>query len=130
MLVCPNCGTTLELFLQRTGEPLESVTRSAPRHLGLQPTTIVEFILAGRRYSLSREDIHGAAKEAFPGTIHKYSVMLPDSEGNVQRFPILKVVRQALQTRYGEGFIEENFTTHRARDILRRLGFEVLPAAR
>ena len=130
MLVCANCGTTLELSLQLTGKPTELVTRSAPHHLGPQPTTIVEFILAGRTYSLSREDIYGAAKEAFPGTIQKYFVMLPDAEGNVRRFPILKVVRQALHTRHGEGFIEENFTTHRARDILRRLGFEVLTADR
>ncbi len=125
MLTCPNCGTVLELALQRTTEPPEPVTRLVPHLLEPRPTTTVGFILASRRYRLSREDIHTAAKAVFPGTIVKYYVRLLDSEGNERKFPIKQVVRQALQTRYGEKFVEENFTAHRARDILRRLGFEV-----
>ena len=126
MLTCPNCGSTLELALRAAGGASRSTVHSDLTSLEHSPNTSVDFILAGRGYTLVREDIHGAARSSYPSTIVKYSVYLPDFEGNERRFPIKQVVRQALQTRYSERFVEENFTAHRARDILRRLGFEVL----
>jgi hypothetical protein len=87
--------------------------------------TTVDFILGGRPYKLSRANIYQAAQELFPGTIVKYYVILRDSGNNERRFPIKQIVRHALQSEFKERFVEENFTAHRARDILRRLGFEV-----
>ena len=125
MLSCPKCGTALELALHHVEEPPVSISYRAQIVPAPRPTTTVEFILAGNPYSLSRENIYNAARELFPSTIVKYYIILPDTESHERRFPIKQVVRDALQARYGEKFIEENFTAHRARDILRRLGFDV-----
>lgn len=126
MFTCPRCGTTLELAL-RLVEDSSITTHAVDPTVGLH-LALIEFVLAGRIYSLAQDDIYGAARQLSPSTILKYYVILPDSEGRERRFPIKQVVRHALQARFGENFVEKNFTAHRARDILRRLGFEVREA--
>ena len=57
-------------------------------------------------------------------TIRTYYIEARDRSNNVIEYPIKQVVRGALKTNYPE-FTEMYFTAYRARDILRKLGFEV-----
>ena len=127
MLQCPSCGCSLELALTIVDEGTSLAARATPA-APTPPTTTVQFILAGRPYGLSREDISNVARGLTPRTILKYYVMLLDATNQEQRFPIKQVVRQALRAKYGEHYVEKNFTAHRARDVLRRLGYDVKEA--
>ena len=124
MFNCPRCGTALELSL-RAVEGGNAAAAVMPIKSGPRPRDEITFVLAGRSYTLSREDIRKAAAQGAPNTVQKYYVGLPDADGNQHDFPIKQIVRQALKARYLQDFIEKNFTAYRARDILRRLGFDV-----
>lgn len=123
MMTCPKCGTVLKLTLQEIGD--EEKGANTPAAIGPRPRTSVSFIMGGRHFSLSREDIENAAKQLLPSTINKYYIVLPDAQGHERRYPIKQAVRHALRSRSSDRFRETNFTAHRARDVLRRLGFHV-----
>ena len=82
--------------------------------------------MASNVYTLSDRDIvEAAASLERPDSILIYYVELPNREGVPLEFPIKQVVRRALKTKFADRFSEAGFTAHRARDILRGLGFTV-----
>ena len=85
----------------------------------------IRFIMGGNNYELSRDDIKMAAQRLSADNPQKYRIRLKGKEGQEEVFPIKQVVREALSTKYQGYFNERGFTAHRARDILRRLGFIV-----
>jgi hypothetical protein len=123
---CPNCGIKLAFALV-VAEKGDEESRPAPaKRLGVPTGRVATFRIAGKGYSLADQDIYGAAKNVdYPETIRRYSVKLPDKRGRIEEFPIKQVVRKALRTKYPNVFSEKYFTAHRARDILRKLGFDV-----
>ena len=96
--------------------------KSANTPTGRQAT----FRIAGKLYSLCDRNVCEAAEALkYPETIRRYRVELPDGSGKIEAFPIKQVVRHALRTKYPDEFTETYFTAHRARDILKKLGFAV-----
>lgn len=123
---CPSCGAALEMTVRHADAPSESAARTTSSRPDPDPD--VEFELAGRKYRLRRDDIFRAAAKSPPGPVHKYFVPLHDAQGYGRRYPIKQVLRRALFARYGYGFVEENYTAHKVRDILKQLGFGVWEA--
>lgn len=124
MIICPNCGCHLELALEIIDPNRQDSVVSQRSHEPRQGVE-VHFKMARQLYQLSVEDIIRSAGRVRPGTIQEYFTLLTDGKGHERRFPIKQIVRDALQTNY-PNFTEEGFTSHRARDILRRLGIQVL----
>lgn len=127
MLQCPNCGIKLTLALvaaEKGDDDGLSDTSKGP----LAPTgRKATFRINKKSYTLSDQNIYEAAKNIdYPATIRRYYVELPDRKGASEEFPIKQVVRQALRAESPDAFTDETyFTAHRARDILKKLGFEV-----
>ena len=70
----------------------------------------MEFIVDGERYSLTKQEVEARMRGVEPGHIYQYAVEVNDA-----RYPVKQVFRVATGL--------EHFTTQRARDVLRRLGF-------
>ncbi|HEX9896576.1 MAG TPA: hypothetical protein VGA85_02820 [Dehalococcoidales bacterium] len=117
MYKCPNCGAELNLALvMDKGDTVNQITRARTANFQIKRIT----------YNLSSQDIIEAAESLeSQETIRKYYVELADREGKIQEFPIKQVVRKALKKINPSKFTEDYFTAHRARDILKKLGFEV-----
>jgi hypothetical protein len=123
---CPNCGTKLALAVVVAEKGDEEGVPAPTRSPRVPRGRIATFRIAGNSYSLPDQDIYEAAKTLdYPDTIRRYWVELPDGKGEIEKFPIKQVVRKALRTKYPDIFSETYFTAHRARDILRKLGFSV-----
>jgi len=76
----------------------------------------MDFIVDGERYSLTKQEFETRMRGVEPGPIYQYAVVV-----NGVRYPVKQVFRVATGL--------EHFTTQRARDVLRRLGFSVGSAA-
>ena len=74
---------------------------------------IVFFIVNGKRYELSREDILTAVDGVEPEPLRCHVVQVGPGV-----FPVKQVISLAT------GIDRLDFTSMRARDVLRRLGFE------
>jgi hypothetical protein len=72
----------------------------------------VDFIVNGKPYSLTKEEVEARMRRVQPGPIFQHAV-----EINGVRYP----VKQAFAV--ATGLRELEFTSQRARDVLRRLGF-------
>ena len=70
----------------------------------------MDFIVDGERYSLTKQEVEVRMRGVEPGPIYQYAI-----EVNGVRYPVKQVFRVATGL--------EHFTTQRARDVLRRLGF-------
>ena len=126
MFKCPTCGTKLALTVVVAEKGDEEGLPTAAKSPRVPTGRIATFRIARNTYGLSDQDIYEAAKTLdYPETIRRYRVELPDRQGEIEEFPIKQVVRKALKTKYPKVFTEKNFTAHRARDILRKLGFSV-----
>ena len=121
MLQCPNCGVSLSLSLERSS--MTSIVDAPLTEEDFQKT--IRFVMGGVNYELSRNDIKKAAKRLRPNTVQKYGIQLTSKDGQEEDFPIKQVIRGALSNKPHSQFSEHGFTAHRARDILRRLGFNV-----
>ena len=127
MFVCPACGTHLGLTLAQHG-----VGRAVNAEGTLPPSDwseqTIKVTIAGESYHVSRRGVTNAARRLAPGPIFVYSVCLRGSLDHGVWLPIKQVVREALRAN-GYDVLSERFrrgfTAHRARDILRRLGFYV-----
>jgi hypothetical protein len=79
----------------------------------------IDFQLGGKRYQLTAQDVMTCMAHAVPEPVQTWAV---DIQGRL--FP----VKQVLATVTG---VDRNeFISHRARDLLRRLGFHVLDVTR
>jgi hypothetical protein len=74
-----------------------------------------EFTMNGRRVSLSRDEVVRSVRHQPPEPIQTWAV---EVEG--RRYPVKQVFSAAT------GEKRENFISHRARDVLRRLDFRVI----
>ena len=70
----------------------------------------MDFIVDGEHYSLTKQEVEARMRGVEPGTIYQYVI-----DVNGVRYPVKQVFRVATGL--------EHFTTQRARDVLRRLGF-------
>jgi hypothetical protein len=120
MFNCPSCRAELKLSLV-----LNKYTNDTKPAIPTNPTPLISanFEITGKSYILSNEDIFKSI-EGVRSIIRTYYIEARDRSNNVIEYPIKQVVRGALKTNYPE-FTEMYFTAHRARDILRKLGFEV-----
>jgi hypothetical protein len=78
----------------------------------------MDFIVNGQRYSPTRQEVEARLRGVSPGPIYRYAV-----EVNGTLYPVKQVF--AIMT----GLDYSNFTTQRARDVLRRFGFSEQPHA-
>lgn len=70
----------------------------------------MDFIVNGQRYSLTKQEVEARLRGVSPGPIYKFAV-----EVNGVVYPVKQVFAIATGV--------DQFTTQRARDVLRRLGF-------
>jgi len=75
----------------------------------------MEFTVKGRRYSLTKQAVEERLRDVQPEPVVRHAVVI---EGRV--FPPKQVLAEAL------GIDRLSFTTAQARDILDRLGFELM----
>ena len=126
MFKCPKCGTELSLTLVLADEiGKEDIRKGSGISIPPEGRT-VNFRIDRKSYTLSAQEIIDVAlslKDA--ETIRKFYIELADKDGKVKKYPIKQVVRTALKRKYPKEFKETNFTAHRARDILTKLGFAV-----
>jgi hypothetical protein len=72
----------------------------------------VEFIVNGKHYSLTKQEVEAKVRRVPPGHIFEHAIEIDD---------VLYPVKQAFAVATDLPPVE--FTTQRARDVLRRLGF-------
>ena len=75
-------------------------------------------------FHVNAREIKAKAKKLMPKAVQKYSVNLEAKDGHRHDFPIKQVIRAVLND-HEPGWDEEGFTAHRARDLLKRLNFQV-----
>lgn len=120
MLTCPNCDVELQLGLALAGEgKMDSLIFSIPSSKSTWIT------IGGKDFEVSRFDVLEQAKNLMPNRIRTYSVKLEAKDGRPRDFPIKQVIRAVLRKDDPE-WDESGFTAHRARDLLKRLGFDVI----
>jgi hypothetical protein len=74
----------------------------------------MDFILNGSPLSVDRKQVERALRDVEPEVVRKHSVTV-----NGRAYPVKQVFHVIT------GIDSAEFTSHRARDVLRRLGFEV-----
>ncbi len=119
MFNCPSCGAKLDLSLVLINDTND--TKTSPLK-----TCSANFKIDRKSYTLSDTDIFVSIQGIKSiDTIRRYYIEYTDGQGNIKKYPIKQIVRDALETNYPNKFTENYFTAHRARDILTKLGFEV-----
>ena len=74
----------------------------------------MDFILKGKQYSLTKEQVEEKMRDMIPGRIQKYYALI-----NGTKYPPKQIIAECL------GIPLMEFTTMDAYGILRRLGFEL-----
>jgi len=74
----------------------------------------MEFVLRGRVYRLTKEEVEVKMREVEPEPVRKHYVVI-----NGRKYPVKQVIEACL------GIPRLDFTTQQARRILSRLGFEL-----